>query len=943
MKLNKLTSALLALGTLGLAGCNGGSSTSSNATGSPLTAQSTHKLFASNSCLVGKISAQSGSQWYASGSIDITNTCDSEQSLSGETISLTSQDKNGSLVNLGTFNNWWVNGGAYVLSFTAGNGNQQVGEVTSGVSPVINAHQTISFNGGMNLNGSDYDVTTAQNSLSIGGGVNPSPTPTPTPPVVSKGELDVSVDTSGAGCSGVSCGTVTVKVTDSNGSSIADFTVPSSSLGAVYTQPIKEVESGSYTVSGSTIASTTVSYTPSATPKVESSKISAVTIKYTKVTPSVKTGKATISLSSVVPNYTGDLQVQVLNAKESNAVVNTYMIKQGGSVTTEDLPISDATHAYKVKLTTGIADPLQGLYYIESGLPALKVTSGGVSSLSIPMKASPVVARRNVTVSISGLVSGDKANTSFSDAANKYSYVSSTNLGNGKVVYKIENNLNLGMSVKAEGLNYETNPIESTMLVKANSLFNAAFSVKVAPTPTPTVTPTPVDANKVVTVYLLIDTPAQLKKYTDDLQRVSKVNFNRVIFSFVKPTITNYTYGSLANTGIMGYFGNGDGQGAAAFKQLKEAITLSKAKNIQPFLSVGGWNYSCNFAEYGTKCGDAPTEANGIHYDWFPDPTDASQKSTAVVSYGNVIKLATDLGIEGIDLDAEEFWHADKYAKSWQGSPWATSIANSINSNGGPSYENLMKYGAGSSTTSGPAVMPKTVDKMAAIMHALEDDPKAKDLMFSTAAPPVGARPITGFVYGDNGSDVYTLGGVWWLGNLKGLWYNLTDKDKSIVDRFDSIGLMTYDLCGDNATTCAPYSGGPIDLAGQVAAYVKDYNTWLKSSAPASAKLTVDNVGKVQFLPAKYNIKSKIQFGFEVNQPAYPRNVSGQLQLTNSLVDKISAQEKDTGGVIIWQMYSVPNTAANGTTSKYTMQQSCKTFLANDSRYDCNADFPSNL
>jgi chitinase len=92
---------------------------------------------------------------------------------------------------------------------------------------------------------------------------------------------------------------------------------------------------------------------------------------------------------------------------------------------------------------------------------------------------------------------------------------------------------------------------------------------------------------------------------------------------------------------------------------------------------------------------------------------------------------------------------------------------------------------------------------------------------------------------------------------------------------------------------------------------------------------------------AKYNINSKIQFGFEVNQPAYPKNVSGQLQLTNSLVDTITAQQKDSGGVIIWQMYSKQNTTANGTTSKYTMAQSCKTFLAGDSRYDCNANFPS--
>ncbi|MEN9945657.1 MAG: hypothetical protein RLZZ293_43, partial [Pseudomonadota bacterium] len=479
------------------------------------------------------------------------------------------------------------------------------------------------------------------------------------------------------------------------------------------------------------------------------------------------------------------------------------------------------------------------------------------------------------------------------------------------------------------------NPIESSAIINQSTNFVANFVKKDNPTP-----PTPSD-NKVVTVYLLIDSPAQLKQYTDDLQRVNKVNFNRVIFSFVKPTLTEYVSGSLANTGIMGYFDNGDGNGVDAFNQLKQAVALTKAKHIQPFISVGGWNYSCNYAVYGSGCGDAPTPTNGIHYDWFPDPTDSSQSTTAQIAYNNVIKLTNDLGMQGIDLDAEEFWHADKYAVQWNGNPWSTSIAEQINSNGGPTYANLVKYGTGVTTSSGPALMPKTVDKMAGIMHSLEDNPQAKDLMFSTAAPPVGARPITGFVYGDNGSDIYTYGGVWWLGNLKGLWYNLTDKDKAIVDRFDSIGLMTYDLCGDNATTCAPYGGGPLDLPGQVSAYMKDYTNWLKATTPTTAQLTVDNVGKVQFLPAKYNIKSKIQFGFEVNQPAYPKNPSGQLQLTNALVDTITTQQKDSGGVIIWQMYSKPNVAANGTTTKYTINQSCKTFLANNSNYDCNADFPS--
>ena len=46
-------------------------------------------------------------------------------------------------------------------------------------------------------------------------------------------------------------------------------------------------------------------------------------------------------------------------------------------------------------MTTGIADPLQGLYYVESGLPALKITKGQTTSLAVPMKAS-TIAKKNV-------------------------------------------------------------------------------------------------------------------------------------------------------------------------------------------------------------------------------------------------------------------------------------------------------------------------------------------------------------------------------------------------------------------------------------------------------------------------------------------------------------------------------------------------------------------
>lgn len=197
-----------------------------------------------------------------------------------------------------------------------------------------------------------------------------------------------------------------------------------------------------------------------------------------------------------------------------------------------------------------------------------------------------------------------------------------------------------------------------------------------------------ISADKLVTVYLLLDKPATLTQYINDLNNLSnydngdgRPNFNRVILSFVRPTLTNYQTGNLANTGILGYFDQGDGNGQKAFDQLKTAIQLSHQKNIQVFLSVGGWNYSCNYAVYGSKCGAPPS--NQVHYDYFPNPNDPNEQQTAVTSYKNLVQLANDLGVDGIDFDYEEFWHADKYAVKWGGSPYSTMMAQQILQDGG--------------------------------------------------------------------------------------------------------------------------------------------------------------------------------------------------------------------------------------------------------------------
>ena len=492
-KLNILAVSIAAGSSLLLAACGGGSNSAAtgggqNLTGAAISAKNPQSLFSSNSCLTGNVDFSGTSAWYVSGTVDIKNTCNSEQSLAGQTISFTSQDSKGNAVAMGTLNNWWLNNTSYQLIFKAGNGNQQIADVTAGNgNPIIAANQTITFQGGINLTGNTFDNATAQSSFAINGASptptptptpspTPTPTPTPTPPPVTTGSLNVVVDTSAAGCTGTTvCNGLSVNVTNSAGTSVANFTVPAASLGGTYTQPISNLNAGSYTVAGSTIASTTVTYTPNATPSITAGNTSNVTIKYSE--PVVTTGKATINLASVVPNYTGNLQVQILNTKASSAVVNTYTIKQGASFTTEDLPVTDSTHAYVVKMTTGIADPLQGLYYVESGLPALKITKGQTTSLAVPMKAS-TIAKKNVTVAISGMSTGDTAGVTFSDAANKYSYVNYTNLANSSSVYKIESGLNLGTSVAASGNSYVTNPITDTGVVNAAKTISAAFAAK---------------------------------------------------------------------------------------------------------------------------------------------------------------------------------------------------------------------------------------------------------------------------------------------------------------------------------------------------------------------------------------------------------------------------------------------------------------------------------
>lgn len=157
--------------------------------------------YAANSCLSGTVNF-SGTNWYATGNLTVTNYCSGNIPLADQSVSFTAKDSNGNAVSVGTLNDWWVNNAAYTLSFSSSGAAVQTGTFgssTAGATPVINAGQTLTFTGGFNLNNATFDNTLAVNSLSLNGAPpTPIPTPTPTPVPIPTPTPDPSSITTGS-------------------------------------------------------------------------------------------------------------------------------------------------------------------------------------------------------------------------------------------------------------------------------------------------------------------------------------------------------------------------------------------------------------------------------------------------------------------------------------------------------------------------------------------------------------------------------------------------------------------------------------------------------------------------------------------------------------------------------------------------------------------------
>ncbi len=558
------------------------------------------------------------STWWSTANISfsIKNTCSTAQAFTNLLATLSSVLLNGSApTSLGEISQsgpMWMTVGKSI------SGNNVVASISTPTCEgaycgwaMYPAGGSTTFNLGTSLSGPINSLTVG--SVTLDG--------SPVPPVPTTGTLNITATAATnlqALCKTTTCA-IKVNVTDPSGALLATPVILDPAKESSATVSYKNALPGNYTmVADSTTlpAGVTPSYAPAATIAVNANAQSNGQTNFTYTEPA-QVGSLQLNLENVsdTNNFTTVKQINGTATDVANpSQVYTFTVDLGKSYTLTGLA---AKHKYNIYLQ-GIGNAQKNSYYAPIDLNDQLVTANTATAVNLTYTA--VAAAKLQTTKF--VVTGDSVtNQGVQFADGKYKHATDNTIVNNSSYSFIKDSTAVINTTAPSGYSVKLNP---AAIVSGTTSVNLTYTKVTTPT-----------ATNVVSVYLLIDNPAQLQQYADDLNSVSKVNFNRVIFSFVRPTLTNYTSGNLSHTGILGYFkginGAGQANGAADFTALKNAVTLSKAKGIQAFLSVGGWNYSCNPAFY-SNCG--PADAN---YDWFPDPTVPSEAATAATSYNNLL------------------------------------------------------------------------------------------------------------------------------------------------------------------------------------------------------------------------------------------------------------------------------------------------------------------
>lgn len=258
--------------------------------------------------------------------------------------------------------------------------------------------------------------------------------------------------------------------------------------------------------------------------------------------------------------------------------------------------------------------------------------------------------------------------------------------------------------------------------------------------------------------------------------------------------------------------------------------------------------------------------------------SDAFMSSKSSDPYADFVQLAADLGVDGVDLDYEEFWHADAFK----------SVA------------------SGGSQTQGPFNLHQTVYKYTAIAKdlMLNINSKAPHLKLSTAAGAVSA-----------------WSSKWWGGNLKGLLSEMQRAYPEVV-RFmtegvnaGGINVMTYDLSNDQKHHECP-DDAHCSLSAQVDFYM---DTYAQAGIPAA-------VGYEVGAPAYPSSETE---GVAHQLPLTPSELA-------SIVSNTQSKHKSVGG-FLWALHKP---AAGQASATAVAQAICKEVLGAGAKR-CSGNIPS--
>ncbi len=599
----------------------------------------------SNACLSASTSNLSRSAWWVSGSINLVNTCNVTQLLSGTTIAISSSD---STDMIGSFQ---VNSTQpYFADFATITGTSNSSLLTVKANSSLTANSTMVINFGYSPQGGNLKGTLI---ASVNGA---------TP--LANASLTVIVDSTGLNTYCTSSQPCNIPVNLSGGLTQNITTIGSVTGKNIY--KFSNLNPGLYTVSTSNLpASLLAVYTPSASIQIASNESASITLAL-NVKP-VTTGILNFSLMNPASNLfkMESLPVTIQSVDGSTSVaVNAKFAQQ----------VNTSLNANNYNISTiGLASASQGIYYSYPILAKTIIANQTVNLGNIVAQSESNIITEPIV--ITGLKTGDNVVLVFTD--NKHMY-------NSEVITGIHESTPVTTPLKF------INGSIITINVITNSNYQmvapATITIQAGQTYTIPLVEVKSPNQQIVGYYETWMGTATWESATYSLAKIPPY-VNIIPIAFAKPD-SQYVGGS--------YKFSDAGLGISATPSVAVgAIKIAQAKGQKLLLSVGGATYP-NFGAFNLQATldlVADLGLDGVDFDYEGDPnycTNLNSVSLTCSTDTQIINIITQLrnGLDQLQVRFNKKMYLT--AAVWSIGAYGTT---SFPSTGAPAGNGVTRYG----------------------------------------------------------------------------------------------------------------------------------------------------------------------------------------------------------------------------------------------------------